>query len=258
VSKWVKIGFFLGLFALLGLIVWLVLRVRESEPIVQGRPLSHWLAESQFADPLSRMKANEIIDTVGTNSIPTLLRFLRRYDSDLERKLIQLLKRQRLVSVRLNTDVQRNYQGALGFARLGPAAYRAIPELINIFNENISGPSRFWTITSLGSIGPAASNAIPLLVSTLNDTNTTLGLRLSCITTLQMIHGAPEVTIPSLINALGDQQTQVKYYALTALGAFGMQARPAVPALKNLLNDPDLHVKRRAADLLSNIQEKDG
>jgi len=73
-----------------------------------------------------------------------------------------------------------------------------------------------------------------------------------------MIHGAPEVTIPALINALSDPQTQIRYYAVNALGTFGMQARPAIPALKNLLVDPDIQVKRRAADLLSTIQEKDG
>lgn len=259
-SRSLKIGFFLGLFVLLGLIVWLVLRVRGSEPIVQGKPLSHWLAQSQLPnpDPQARAKAIEIIDAVGTNSIPTLLRFLRSHDSNLQRTLIGLLKRQGIVRVRLISDYQRNYQGALGFARLGATAHDAVPELIKIYKEDISPTSRFWVITSLGSIGPPASNAIPLLASGLTNTNTSLGVRLSCVSSLQAIHAAPELTIPALINALGDQQPQVRYYALIALGTFGREAKPAAPALTNLLHDPDLNVKQRAADLLSSIQEKDG
>jgi HEAT repeat protein len=249
-----KIGFWIGLAALLGLTVWLVLRVRDTEPIVEGKPLAQWLAGYSGGDANGRAKADEIIDTVGTNAIPTLLRLLRKSDSALKRRLIELSRQQRLASLRLTPAYQRNYQAALGFARLGPAAHGAIPELIKIYNENRSNLSRFWAINSLGSMGSVASNAIPFITTTLANTNTTMDVRLSCISSLQGIRQAPEITIPALTNALSDQQAQVRYCAVLALGRFGLEARPAAAALTNLLRDPDRTVKQGAADLLSRIQ----
>jgi HEAT repeat protein len=145
------------------------------------------------------------------------------------------------------------YLGALGFARLGSTASNALPDLIKIYDENISISSRYWAINALGSVGASSSNTIPFLVKAIYNTN--MEVRLSCITSLQTIHGTPELSVPALLNTLGDQQGMVRYTSLLALGAFGEDAKPAKTLLTNLVNDPDRNVKQAATALLNKLQQ---
>jgi HEAT repeat protein len=250
----VKVCFGLGSILLTGVIVWLALRAGDSDPIVEGKRLSHWLEGYQKGgERLPRDKADQIITSAGTNAIPTLLRLLRKHDSAAKQKLMQLTKRQRLLSLRLIPAYQLQYQAALGFARLGSAASNALPDLIKIYDENISVSSRYWTINALGSVGASCSNAVPFLVKTLSNTN--MGVRLSCIQSLHMIRAAPELSVPALIKTLNDQQGMVRYTAVLALGAFEEGAKPAMPFLTNLLSDPDRNVRQGAITVLGRLQQ---
>jgi HEAT repeat protein len=249
-----KIGFGVGFILLLVAIVSLVLRGGDNDPIVEGKPLSHWLEGYQKdGDTIPREKADRIISAAGTNAIPTLLRLLRTHDSAAKRKLMQLTRGQHLLSLRLTPAYRLQYQAALGFARLGSAASNALPDLIKIYDEDISVSSRYWAINALGSVAGSSSNAVPFLVNALSNTN--MEVRLSCIQSLQMIRASPELSVPALIQTLNDQQGMVKYTAILAIGAFEAQARPAMPFLTNLLSDPDRNVRQGATTVLGRLQQ---
>jgi hypothetical protein len=247
-----KLVFAVVLFALVTLIVFLVLRQREPDPIVQGKPLSHWLAAYQSGvDMKTRAKTDEIISETGTNAFPILLRMLRARDPALKRWLMQLARKQNLVRIHFIPAQERHHQAGAAFAQLGAAGRDAIPALIQIYDEDISSSSRFATISALGSIGPSASNAIPFLIRAA--TNTVMEVRLSTITALESIHVEPDLTVPALINSLSDQQSSVRYYATLVLGRLGPEAKQATPALTKLIQDPDRNVRQGAADALRKI-----
>src|SRR5207249_4288099 len=143
-SKRFKLVFAVVLFALLGAIIWLVVRQHEPDPIVQGKPLSRWLAGYQRGgDMKARAKTDEIMDQAGTNAFPVLLQLLRRRDPALKSWLMRLARQQHLVRVRFIPAQERHYQAGVAFARLGAAGKDAIPALIQIYNEDISASSRF-------------------------------------------------------------------------------------------------------------------
>ena len=251
--RW-KIGLALLVLALLAGGAWLLMRAPDTGPLVEGKPLSHWLRLYQKGDPATHAKADGIVRAASTNAIPVLLRMLRERDSTARLKLVELARLQHLVRVRPLMAADRNQEGAIGFAILGADARDAVPALIDIYNAQISPISGFWTATSMASIGPSASNAVPALARGLNNTN--MDLRLGTITALAQINSQPELSVPALVQALEDQNYMVRYYAVLALGRFGAQAAKAVPALEALKKDPDRTVKQAAIDALEKIRKQ--
>jgi hypothetical protein len=79
-----------------------------------------------------------------------------------------------------------NHKAVVGFEALGSSAQPAVPELIKIFEENISADSECETANSLGCIGPAANQAIPALLGGL--TNSNYDVRQQIIRTLLQLH----------------------------------------------------------------------
>src|SRR6267154_4910329 len=110
------------------------------EPVYAGEPLSYWL---KGYDPVEgsepgRQKADEIMREAGTNAIPTLLRMLRERDSPWKVKLIVLAQKQHFITVRYVGDYRRNVQAWWAFEQLGSDGKAALPELMEIYEKNLS------------------------------------------------------------------------------------------------------------------------
>jgi len=249
-----KVRFSVLFVALAGLMVWLIVLHRESDPIIHGKPLSHWLRAYQNAmNQQARLQADEIIRQTGVRAVPPLLGMLQSRDSQIKRGLIQLTRKQHLLPFHMLTAQERHYQAGIAFAALGPAARPAIPRLIQVYEKDISASSRFWVLNALGSIGPSASNAIPFLIRA--TTNSTLEVRLSSISALDQIRAETKLTVAALTNACRDQQGMVRYYAVAALGKLGAEARTAATDVARLLKDPDPNVRQAAAIALNSIEQ---
>jgi hypothetical protein len=63
----------------------------------------------------------------------------------------------------------------------------------------------------------------------------------------------PERAIPLLITNLNSTNRAVQQNCALALGKFGAQARPALPALTNLLNHPKDFVRGAASNAITSI-----
>ena len=81
------------------------------------------------------------------------------------------------------------------------------------------------------------------------------GVRRRAAYILGRMNAPADVAVPALAEALSDGQMETRWYAMDALGHFGADAAPAVPAiiksLESKLNDAT--VRRRAAASLANI-----
>jgi hypothetical protein len=127
--------------AVLGGLAWFVLAARE--PSYQGKSLGVWLDQYTHDGDKSARDAGEMaVREIGTNAIPTLLRFMRKTDSPWKLKLIALIQRQKAVKIHFITAYDRNYQAFKGFGILGPKASGAVPALMEIYrhnSENVKG-----------------------------------------------------------------------------------------------------------------------
>ena len=224
-------GLFLA--AVVGVFAWR--SEHPSEPLYGGKSLSYWLKQGAVSwwtgDNTSvQLKAEAAVRLAGTNAIPVLLKMLRRKDSVLESKLHKLARRQRFLKIDHAEDVYWNDQGAQGFRALGPAAKDAVPDLIKIYEQQISERSQTTACWALGFIGPDARAAVPSLLRALGDTNH-VQARYYAVEALGRIHAKPEVVVPALVRALDDPEDIRMGGAIEALGEFGPDARSAVPAI---------------------------
>ncbi len=235
------------LLAVLGGFAWQVWR-GPPEPDYQGKPLSHWLALYDELGP-SDDQADAAVRQIGTNAIPTLLRLLKEKDSPLKRKWIALVNKQHLFKGPQEAKY-RNFEAGSAFRVLGPTASNAMPELIQIYNQKISIDSQSEVLLSMGYLGPAIlQDGTPIFLDGL--TNSAADVRFYAAMAIAEIHSQPEVFVPALTNLLKDPDKPVWHQAFWALGAFGRQAKEAVPVLVDLLNDPSVHGS--AADALKKI-----
>ena len=68
----------------------------------------------------------------------------------------------------------------------------------------------------------------------------------------------PGTRVPSLIEALGDESSHVRWHAALDLGKIGAPAAEAVPALITALSDESEGVRQRAAEALQKINDPRG
>jgi HEAT repeat protein len=135
---------------------------------------------------------------------------------------------------------------------MGSEASGAIPELIQLYENPVSRPSQHYTLMALGKIGPAARMAIPSLLRTLS-TSTNEEVRANTVFALGGIHAEPVRVVPVLIKCLADSSTDVQGEAAQGLGNFEVNAKPAIPALLALLQNPNQDVVNHAKAALLRI-----
>ena len=163
--KRVKILLAVAGVALVSVIVWQAVQavLHEPEPVYKGRKLTSWLKDNSKEGSLSPA-AQEAVYQIGTNGIPTLLRLLRMKDSSFRSNMVVLLRHQHFIQVDYKLDGTWNMLAMRGFGVLRTNAQTAVPELIQIVNQNISRVSQWSAINSLANFGPQAKQAAPSLL----------------------------------------------------------------------------------------------
>jgi HEAT repeat protein len=132
--------------------------------------------------------------------------------------------------------------------RLGPADVEKVPQLVAQLGD--SNPMiRQAAAGALARMGPAAQAAKPALLRCLQG-DPSAPVRSNAACALGWLRKDPELISP-LIQALDDQDGEVRRYAAYALSMIGPISSPAVPKLIELLEDP--HMAYMAARALGAI-----
>ncbi len=247
--------------AVVGGAAWGLFLRPEPEPVYQGKPLREWLEAYSRTPPIKSAEqiyaADAALREIGTNAIPTFLRYLRAKDSPLTLKLLGLAQRQHFIKIHHTPAKDRNWQGTRGLIALGSEANGAVPALLKIFDENISPESRYFTVRSLWRIGPAAEPGVPQLLTALTDTNRAiekdLDLRTMSMKALGDMHAQPEVVVPVLMRELHDSDLLYRSTAAESLGKYGTNAVPALEDLFGLLTDEYTVVRLYAVNAIRQI-----
>ena len=243
-NKRLRIVIGLLLASVFGLLVRQALGPRE--PVFEGRTLTSWL-ERHVPDYKVRpaqtlpgwKKADEALRSIGTNAFPTLLNMIRATDPPpVVLKLLQAAGRYRWTRINYRYAQSRNEEAEYAFLVLRTNAASAVPELIKIYEENISPSSQRCAALALGHIGPAAEAALPSLIRHFTHTNG--DVRYYAVSAMLSIGGEPSVVVPALTSALKDPNVSVRWNALSGLSRFGGRARPAVPEILKMLDDPGM------------------
>jgi hypothetical protein len=210
------------------------------EPVYRGKALTVWL---QTYDPSSafsqrfieRSEADDAVRHIGTNAIPILLQMLGETDSILKLRLIALAERQQVLRFHFVRAETLYIEASRAFVVLGDSARDAVPDLIKLYNENISADSQCAIEDALSLIGPGAKPALTLLLRAA--TNSDHRVRANALWALGDIHAEPQLCVPVLVLALSDSHAGTRDSAVHALGMFGTNAQSAVPALWQLAHD---------------------
>lgn len=240
-----RLWVFLATCALLILVASVFRSHLDDGPVYRGRPLALWLDDYR-KPPGQWAQADEAVRNAGTNAIPLLLRMLQKRNWWLTR----FAARHPILKVIPPGELNR--EASFAFSRLGTNAAPAVPDLVRIYENRFSVSSQIATGRALVAIGPAARPAIPSFLRELVDTNEVL--RNEAIGVLTHLHTEPDVILNGLTNALTNRSAQIRLLALDWIEQMGPAAKPAIPALTNLVNDPSQDVQGAAENALRAIQ----
>ncbi len=139
---------------------------------------------------------------------------------------------------------------ATTLSEIGPPAKAAVPALKEAL-EDKAWYVRKAAAEALGNMGPAAREAVPALEKALKDELE--NVRVAAGAALAKL-GLPQRAVPVLIAEMEDESGSCRSYAAWTLGEIGAAAKPAVPALKEALEDKVWYVRHAAAEALKKIQ----
>jgi hypothetical protein len=233
-----KITATVALLFVLGALAWVVLRAPEPpEPVYQGKKLSAWLEvydPTNMARPSAQLEATQVaLREMGTNAIPSLLRMLRTPDSRWKNRFFALAREQHVIKISYVPPSSLYERAAMGLEALGPRAEVAVPELVKIFDHSPSPSAQGSIARVLGVMGRPAKAAVPSLLR--GTASTDRFVRLNSIFALAQIHAEPALFVPVLVKTLQDPDPEFQLDAILYLGAYGPDAKPAVPALLDYL-----------------------
>jgi HEAT repeat protein len=162
---------------------------------------------------------------------------------------------------------------------IGPAAKVAVPRLLRMLQDE--APERIWAAEALGGIGPVTDEVVPALIAVV-EKGENWGLVQKAAFALGQIGPDANASIPVLVQYFKRYQ-RVPYCAKEALGGIGEAAiKPllkimpsldedaqgevvetlgrigsgAIPALRELLDDANPSIGRRAYDALREIERR--
>lgn len=138
---------------------------------------------------------------------------------------------------------------AVSLGQLGPQGAVSVPALARaLADEDVR--VRFKSAGALWRIGPDASGAVSELAAALSDPDERV--RSNAAGALRTL-GAEAAPALDELRRLMDSGGEVMILAINIIEEMGETAAPAIPAIANLLEDPDPEVRRHAADALEEL-----
>ena len=228
----------LALVVLAGVIGAVVYSLRDpAEFTYKGKPLSEYLismvpGHGNYDTDFQEAKAALI--EAGTNAMPVLFRMLRAHDSALRLKLDTVGRKLGLIRKPFTPASLKNQAAAAAFVILGSSRKDYVPELANVYEEQISVDSQLAVIQAIAGIGPPASGlGTPVIVKATIHTN--LLVRRMAIHALRAVGVEPEIAVSALTNCVSDSDYCARYFADSLLSEYGSRAGAALPVLEDSL-----------------------
>jgi HEAT repeat protein len=135
---------------------------------------------------------------------------------------------------------------------IGAQAAAVVPVLVEVLEDPaVTVRDDLW-IPAVARVGPAAHRAVPLLVDRLREADHAL-YAVHAATVEALVQIGPRA-VPALTDALERRHPRVRAGAAAALGRIGPEARRAIPALVRRLGDAEVAVRQSAVTALGSIE----
>jgi hypothetical protein len=242
---------------------------RSSEPSYNGRPLSEWLlvleeGHTMSGEQVEASDAQEAVQQIGTNGIPTLIDLLSVYDERSAKKVLSKLHNKDLTYwFKYDENLYSSLKdlrklGVDGFSILGTNAECAVPQITNVsvFSDErarallMVGPKGFSALTNeindpnmgvrdtviraIGKEGGGDTNAIrQLLANALKDPDTHIRLHAADF----LRDKAPDLVVATLMPLLDPGDYGNCYSAADTLATLGPAAKIAAPKLLSVFTN---------------------
>ena len=256
------IALFVALVAGVGVAVWYYRAPASGVPAAMLRNDDRWLDGLQSRSPNDVEQATALLEERGTAALPVIRRTLQDPAAD-PAKRQAALKATALLGARAAEaipDVAQSLQepdyapeAALALSFMGSAA---VPPLQDAINSN-DAIVRREALRALGKLRERASIdpriVVPLLLRAIDDPDPSV--RNVAVTYLGIVRDEPVAEVAGLIEALADENAEVRQAAAAALAEYGTLAERAIPALKKAASDPDEDVRREAGRTLVHLSE---
>jgi hypothetical protein len=272
--------------ALIALFYWTAIWC--GEPRYKGRTLTHWLAVYQNASLDSRkereeQEAADAVRHIGAKALPYLIARLAYYTPSWRLKVERAARQLpgpagRWVSS-LMTGKEDHVVAALnGFYLLGAEAAPAVPELIGLLRRKETWDIATMALQEIGEAGIPDLTAV--LTNRANPSRVRVGaarvlgdfgtnssavvLLANCLgenplvaeeaaAALGKLHLEPAIAVPALVKAAENGPIAIREQAISSLGRFGTNARPAVDVLTNFFTDPEPLIRETTTNTLEVI-----
>lgn len=229
----------------------------SGETTFEGMPQRYWVGMLQNGSVTERQRAAYALGQISLSNpaaIPLLEAALKDEEYSVRKTAAIALGQvgaaaQRSVPALLEAlqdtsdPVRREAATSLGL--IHPAAADVVPILLQTAKKDPDAHTRIRALTALASYGPEAESAIPDLVAMMKEPIGQDNSIPQCAMGVLIKIGAKAV--PGLVEALANDNPQVRAYATEALGAIGEPARGALPQIKNMLKDSDGYTRGVAA-----------
>lgn len=154
-----------------------------------------------------------------------------------------------------NEEVRR--EAAIALGKIGPAAKKAVPQLakaVQSDDEALAEGAAF----ALGELGKDGREGLSVLLKGIESKNESLAL-ICAIAVCKVDPGCPNCCgkgLNVLRRGVLDEATVFQLESISALKGLGAFAKPAIPELKQALEDDDLVVREAAKAALEVIEKK--
>jgi hypothetical protein len=195
----------------------------DKEPAYNGRTLTEWTRD---VDPHYLVLVGHeppewiAIRTMGSNAIPTLLKWMAQKDPPEPQK----------PNLAPCYTVVQSERAVLAFHILGEAAEPAIPELTRLAITTRDPERADRCVDALASIGPAS---LPSFIEIL--TNGTYRARFSALECFPALHVDDTPAMSAMIKCLTDKNENLGFRAAQTLSGASIPETTLVPALTNAL-----------------------
>jgi HEAT repeat protein len=221
-------------------------------PAYRGKTLEAWSMQSYYSpDPKLRAEATAVVQDLGPQAVPGLIRLLRTQDATLNRKAWAVvpalpLWARRLVhgSIRPPEAATVRAAAAHSLGLIGPEA-RTAATFLGLCLRDLQGTVRWDAATALSRMGP---EGVPPLAEALSDPNAEV--RQAAASGLSQVVTGADPALPGLITCLGDENARVRERAASAVLAIG---KPALPALIEAVEQGQGPRRQAAAAVLMRI-----
>ncbi|MBS9393645.1 MAG: protein kinase [Dolichospermum sp. LBC05a] len=155
-----------------------------------------------------------------------------------------------LLSLLSSTDERYKSQAINDLGEFGADAGAAIPQLINIIQEDKSG---FYSLPASTTLAKIGKESVPFLAKLLLDEK--VEIRRIAVMRLEEIGTQAEAAIPQLICALEDSDPEVRWYAVITIAKIGLPAKEAIPQLIERLKDSNPGIRSWSLYALGRMKE---